>query len=140
MWMADGWRLFGNWMEVERRQPVRIGVLLAAGFGACLFTAAAQTSRQQFKPVPLQQVTIQDEFWTPKRTVWQQVTIRDAFTKFENDRGGAINNFDRVRDGVQGHHAGPPWYDGLIYEMIRGSSDFLASHPGAELDRRLDGY
>ena len=36
--------------------------------------------------------------------------------------------------------AGPLWYDGLIYEMIRGSSDFLAAHPDPELDRRLDGY
>ncbi len=76
----------------------------------------------------------------PKRDVWQRVTINDAFTKFENDRGGALNNFDRVRDGLKGNHAGPPWYDGLIYEMIRGSSDFLAAHPDPELDRRLDGY
>ncbi len=103
-------------------------------------TGADSAGRHQLDPVPLKQVTIEDPFWTPKRTTWQMVTIRDAFDKFENDRGGAINNFDRVRDGVQGHHAGPPWYDGLIYEMIRGASDFLAAHPDADLDRRLDGY
>lgn len=91
-------------------------------------------------PVPIQQVTIEDDFWLPKRQVWREITIRDSFTKFENDRGGALNNFDKVRDGKTGGHAGPPWYDGLIYEMIRGSSDFLAAHPDPELDRRLDGY
>ncbi|MBV9036856.1 MAG: glycoside hydrolase family 127 protein, partial [Acidobacteriaceae bacterium] len=60
--------------------------------------------------------------------------------KFENDRGGALNNFDKVRDGQKGGHAGPPWYDGLIYEMIRGSADFLIAHPDPELEAQLDGY
>ncbi len=91
-------------------------------------------------PIPLSQVVVDDEFWSPKRRVWQEVTIRDCFQKFENDRGGALNNFDKVRDGVRGGHAGPPWYDGLIYEMIRGASDFLATQPDPELDRQLDGY
>jgi len=119
---------------------MRIGVLLVGVYSVCTFAAGGQADRQPLKAVPLQQVTIEDEFWTPKRTVWHQVTIRDAFTKFENDRGGAINSFDKVRDGQHGGHAGPPWYDGLIYEMIRGSSDFLAAYPDPELDHRLDGY
>ena len=92
------------------------------------------------QPVPAQQVTIDDSFWSPKLKVWQEVTIRDCFHKFENDRGGALNNFDKVRDRKTGGHAGPPWYDGLIYEMIRGSADFLAQHPDPELETQLDGY
>jgi DUF1680 family protein len=66
--------------------------------------------------------------------------IPDCFTKFENDRGGALNNFDRVRDGKTDGHAGPPWYDGLIYEMIRGSADFLAATRDPALENRIDGY
>ena len=96
--------------------------------------------QHRLNPVPIQQVVIQVDFWSPKLKVWREVTIADCFTKFENDRGGAINNFDRVRDGQTGGHAGPEWYDGLIYEMIRGSADFLASCPDAELEKRLDGY
>jgi len=121
------------------REMKRLATILAA-CATCALAAGDSSEPHKLQPVPLKQVTIDDPFWTPKRTTWQTVTILDAFTKFENDRGGAINNFDRVRDGEQGHHAGPPWYDGLIYEMIRGSSDFLASHPDPELDRRLDGY
>jgi DUF1680 family protein len=94
----------------------------------------------RIQPVPSQQVTVADDFWSPKLKVWQEVTIRDCFRKFENDRGGALNNFDKVRDGQKGGHAGPPWYDGLIYEMIRGSSDFLVIHPDPELEAQLDGY
>jgi DUF1680 family protein len=92
------------------------------------------------QPIRSRQVTITDEFWAPKLKVWQEVTIRDCFRKFENDRGGALNNFDKVRDGRKGGHAGPPWYDGLIYEMIRGTADFLIIKPDAELEAQLDGY
>src|SRR5215471_16543905 len=81
----------------------------------------------QLTAVPIQRVSIDDEFWSAKRKVWQSVTIADCFDKFERDRGGAINNFDRVRDGKTGGHAGPEWYDGLIYEMIGGTTDFLAA-------------
>ena len=104
-----------------------------------------QPSRDLIQPhhltsLPIQQVVIKDDFWSPKLKVWREVTIADCFAKFENDRGGAISNFDRVRDGLTGGHAGPEWYDGLIYEMIRGSADFLAASPDAELEKRLDGY
>lgn len=101
---------------------------------------SAGTKLHKLTPVPIEQVVIDDEFWSPKRKVWQEVTIRDCFTKFENDRGGAINNFDKVRAGQTGGHAGDPWMDGLIYEMIRGASDFLLSHPDPELEKQLDGY
>src|ERR1700722_12608563 len=103
-------------------------------------TRSDSTALHRLNPVPIEQVVIDDEFWSPKRKIWQQVTIRDCFSKFESDRGGAINNFDKVRLGQTGTHAGDPWMDGLIYEMIRGSSDFLLSHPDPELEKQLDGY
>jgi len=112
------------------------------GMLSCLAIAANISAQPANKltAVPIQSVTIQDSFWLPKRKVWQEVTIPDCFTKFENDRGGALNNFDRVRDGKSDGHAGPPWYDGLIYEMIRGSADFLAAKPDPVLEARIDGY
>jgi len=121
---------------------IRTAVLAVASVVVWTLQAVAaegQTPRG-LRPVPVSQVTIQDEFWSPKRKTWQEETIRDSFKKFENDRGGALNNFDKVRDGKLGGHAGPPWYDGLIYEMIRGSSDFLLAHPDPALDAQLDGY
>ena len=101
---------------------------------------AQEAKPHRLTQVPLQQVVIEDEFWSPKLKTWQEVTIPDAWTKFDNDRGGAITNFDHVRDGQTGHHAGPEWYDGLIYEMIRASSDFLVTHPDPKLQERVEGY
>src|SRR6266446_238628 len=88
-------------------------------------------------PVPIQQVTIDDAFWSPKLKVWQDVTIQDCFSKFEKNE--ALANFDKIRDGIDGEHGGPPWYDGLIYEVIRASADFLAAQPDPQLEARLDG-
>jgi len=101
---------------------------------------AGDSSLHRLTPVPIEQVVIDDEFWAPKRKVWQEVTIRDCFTKFENYQTGTLNNFDRVRAGEHGNHAGDPWWDGLTYEMIRGSADFLLSHPDPDLERQIDGY
>jgi len=111
---------------------------------ALLVTAvASQALAEEAEPhrlaaVPIQQVVIEDDFWTPKLKVWREVTVPDCFAKFEKD--GAIENFDKVRDGIEGKHGGPPWYDGLMYEMIRGCADFLATRRDAALEDRLDGY
>ena len=77
---------------------------LGAIFGTlcCLLGGPSKATAQpanQLTPVPIQSVTIEDSFWSPKRKVWQEVTIPDCFDKFESDRDGALNNFDRVRDG-----------------------------------------
>ena len=93
---------------------------------------------QPLVPVPIQQVRIDDAFWSPKLKTWREVTIPDCFAKFEKD--GALTNFDKVRDGTGGEHGGPAWHDGLIYEMIRGSADFLAVKRDPALEARLDGY
>jgi DUF1680 family protein len=137
-------------MAHSRRDFVKglssIGIASVAGASPVEpeFAPEASTSEKlqlhPLSPVPSHRVTIADEFWSPKLKVWQEVTIRDCFQKFENDRGGALNNFDKVRDGQKSGHAGPPWYDGLIYEMIRGSADFLVIHPDRELEAQLDGY
>ena len=113
---------------------------MVAAVLAPVLCSAAETEPHRLVPIPIQSVVIDDDFWSPRIRVWREVTIPDCFTKFENDRGGAINNFDLVRDGKTGKHAGPEWYDGLIYEMIRGSADFLAAQRDAALELRLDGY
>ena len=93
----------------------------------------------QLIPVPIQQVFIDDEFWSPKIKTWREVTIPDCLAKFEKD--GLWLNFDRVRDGqLKEKHNGPPWADGLLYEMIRGCADYLAAQRDPALEQRLDGY
>ncbi|MBN1419288.1 MAG: glycoside hydrolase family 127 protein [Planctomycetes bacterium] len=101
-----------------------------------LIALAFGSAPHRLAPIPIPDVEIDDAFWAPKLEVYRTVTIADAFEKFEKD--GAIRNFDRVRDGLSGEHGGPPWYDGLIYEMIRAAADFIAARPDPALERRID--
>lgn len=117
------------------RYPLTVGALLAT---LTFSTLADNSTPHRLTPIAIQQVAIQDEFWSPKLKMWREVTIPDCFAKFEQD--GALTNFDKVRDGIGGKHAGQPWYDGLIYEMIRGCADFLAAQRDPDLEKRLDGY
>src|SRR5580658_9778979 len=117
-------------------QKVKIKLCLVAVqflMAELVFSQAIESQSHRLTPVPIQQVTVNDPFWSPKLKVWQAVTIQDCFAKFEKD--GAFANFDRVRDGQIGDHGGPAWYDGLIYEMIRGTADFLAAHPDPKLEQ-----
>ncbi|UVI30458.1 glycoside hydrolase family 127 protein [Paenibacillus spongiae] len=87
--------------------------------------------------LPVRSVSINDTFWAPKLKVLRDVTVYDVLDKFEND--GAMRNFDFVSEGAEeGYHCGEPWFDGLIYETIRGISDILAVDYDEELDRRVD--
>ncbi|MBB3695247.1 glycoside hydrolase family 127 protein [Sphingomonas sp. BK580] len=104
------------------------------------FIGADPTTGGALQPVPISDVVIDDSFWAPKRRIWRDVTIPDCLTKFETDRGGAFANFDKVSTRSGGTHAGDPWMDGLVYEMIRAAADFILADPNPELALRLEGY
>ncbi|MBD2871678.1 glycoside hydrolase family 127 protein [Paenibacillus arenilitoris] len=91
---------------------------------------------QRIRNLPVGAATITDGFWSPKLEVLRNVTAHDVLNKFESD--GALRNFDFVSEGKGGYHSGEPWFDGLIYETIRGISDILAVRRDEALDRRVD--
>ena len=106
----------------------RLTALLLAppAFISLQMVSTADTGGARLRPVPIPQVVIDDGFWSPKLKTSREVTIPDCLAKFEKD--GTLVNFDRIRDGqLQEKHNGPPWYDGLLYEMIRGCAAFLAA-------------
>ncbi|MFV0593929.1 MAG: glycoside hydrolase family 127 protein [Draconibacterium sp.] len=124
----------------------------------CVFTVVGQNNRSQNKS-EIVNVTIDDNFWQPKLTTWATTTVNDVFDKFEGNyepqnnelkddekrlgrTRNAFLNFDEVAKGKRGVgvHDGPPWYDGLIYETIRGAADLLRQYPGSKLETRIDGY
>ncbi|WP_444092476.1 glycoside hydrolase family 127 protein [Bacteroides sp.] len=111
----------------------------------------ATDTRQILHLPELDQVRIEDAFWSPKLETWRKVTANDVLDKFEgkytpfpgwDDTRDAFRNFDRVAEGQRDikQHDGPEWYDGLVYESIRGIADFLAGHPNKEMEKRIDGY
>jgi len=81
-------------------------------------------------------VHITDPFFAPFIEKIRSVTTPDVFEKFLKD--GAVENYERVAAGKKGGHAGPPWYHGLICEVIRGVSDMLAVQYDPAIDAQLD--
>lgn len=83
------------------------------------------------------QVVINDDFWTPYLKKIRENMLPNVLDKFEE-----IGYFENFRFSAEGkkEHIGPPFSDGLILETIRGVSDFLAAQPDAEIEARLDKY
>jgi len=125
-----------------KRNNIALVVLLT--LSAC----ASQQKDTGILFVDVKNVKIDDPFWSPKFQLWSTVTANDVFNKFEGQHDhregnhNAFYNFDQVARGDQGTkgHFGEPWFDGLIYESIRGISDFLAQRPDPLMEARIDSY
>lgn len=87
------------------------------------------------------QVRMTEGFWAGQLEKIHHVTVWDVLNKFENDHEeGIMKNYEWVIEGKSGKHVGPPWYDGLICEVIRGISDIIAVSYDAQLDQKIEDY
>lgn len=124
-----------------------------------LHAQASLTQTHILQPASLSEVHIRDAFWSPKFKTWTTKTVYDVFDKlegkYEPDRKDLIEekqrtgstrnaflNFDRVARGDKNtkEFDGPPWYDGLVYETIRGAADLLRQYPDKQLENKIDAY
>ncbi len=140
-----------------RKLTIFLSIALLLIFSVSRAFSQTQTRQPLIQP-EVKEVKITDKFWSPKFDQWRKTTITDVLDKFEGHYdpiGGlenemkqlgqtrdAFKNFDLVAQGKRGIglHYGPPWYDGLIYESIRGVADFLAQYPDAKLEKRMNDY
>ena len=86
----------------------------------------------------MKQIDLRDGFWAPYLEQIRTVTLPYVFDRMEEH--DYFDGFRMVTEGIRGQHKRMPYYDGLVFETIRGASDFLAWHPDPALDQRLDGY
>ena len=91
----------------------------------------------------LGQVVLQDDYWKPYLDKIRTHMIPNVLDKLE--ASGYLENFIFAAEGKK-EHKGPPFSDGLLFECIRGISDFLAAWGNEDLplrdtlEARLDGY
>ena len=86
---------------------------------------------------PLSAVKIEDDFWSPRYNLWRTTTIPDVLGKLET-RSHVAENFNLAARGATSGHQGNYFYDGLLYESLRGASDYLAATPDATLEAAID--
>lgn len=124
-------------------------ILLCIGWLFTSVCAHSQNSAQAnfTQLIPVRHTIINDPFWNPKFELWSTTTANDVLDKFEGkhlksaagqNKNNVLGNFDKVASGQKGGHAGLPWFDGLIYESLRGIGDLVSHYPNAALQARLD--
>ncbi|PSR56498.1 six-hairpin glycosidase [Adhaeribacter arboris] len=126
-------------------------IVLGFIFFACSNKEQSLSEKPAVQLSPVHQVKINDPFWSPKLELWRTTTANDILDKFEGKHlataeerknNNVFGNFDQVAAGKKGtgQHAGLPWFDGLIYETIRGIGDLVGQYPDPALQARLDNY
>jgi DUF1680 family protein len=146
-------------MLILKNNRITLLFMLPVFLMSKVFSQPGNQTHKVIHPLTFQQVRVDDPFWSPKLKVWDTKTVYDVFDKlegkYEPDRPdiiaekaklgrtrNAFLNFDMVAQGKKNTqlHDGPPWYDGLVYETIRGAADLLAEYPDATLEKKIDAY
>src|SRR6478672_3093783 len=87
-------------------------------------------------PVALTAVQITDAFWAPKREVNRTVTIPHIMQ--QNELTGRVDNFLKAAKKKNGPYQGQRYNDTDVYKIIEAASWSLATHPDAQLDKKVD--
>src|SRR5437773_687828 len=117
-----------------RRRPsappcLRASVVILLFFS---MTAAAQ----KLVEVPLTEVKLTDQFWSPKLQTNRTITVWHNFRECEQT--GRIANFERAATGQKGGHKGFFFNDSDVYKVIEGASYILAAEKDEKLDKYVD--
>ncbi|MGO9274940.1 MAG: glycoside hydrolase family 127 protein [Terriglobia bacterium] len=121
-------------------QATSLVVLTLALMCAGRAPASAQTPNPpgavRLREIPLQRITIEDKFWSPRLEVNRTKTLDHVYKELETT--GCIRNFDIAAKKATGTFGGPWWADSDVYKWIEGASYVLATHPDPALDRKVD--
>src|SRR5206468_6732390 len=97
---------------------------------------AAPVPLPNLRPVPFTQVQIHDSFWSLRQETNRLASIPVNLAMLE--KSGNIRNFELAAAGATNGFRGPVFMDSDVYKAIEAASYSLATHPDAELARRLD--
>lgn len=89
----------------------------------------------------LDDVEINDEFWTPKLEMFAYTTAEDVLTKWAEQTHDSMRNFDKVAAGhrnTQDYVGGMTWGECDYYASIAGAARLLKEYPNAELQALID--
>jgi len=92
---------------------------------------------KSIQPIPINNVKIIDNFWTPKIKINQEITIPHVFEKCE--KTGRIANFSRAA-GLLNDGKEPifPFDDSDVFKVIEGAAYSLIINPDLKLENYID--
>jgi len=115
------------------------------GFAALTFLSFSQHSlyaqKYSVQPVPFNQISIHDSFWTPRLEAHAHNTLETCIAQTQ-DSTERINNFRKAAGLKEGKHIGIYFDDSDVYKAMEGIAYSLINNPDpaheALLDRWID--
>ncbi|HUV63939.1 MAG TPA: glycoside hydrolase family 127 protein [Sedimentisphaerales bacterium] len=102
-----------------------------------VFMGTAMTQDYPVTPVPFTDVSVSDNFWSPRLKTSREITLPSCFKRCEEI--GLIDNFAVAGGLIEGIHRGARYGDSDLYKVMQGAAYQLSLKPNLELDRYVDG-
>lgn len=110
---------------------------MACLVGVCWGLGLEARGAAPLRAVPFNDVTIEDTFWSPRRTTNRLVSIPVNLDNLE--KAGNLENLRLAAKGAREGFQGPVFMDSDVYKALEAASYSLATEPDPVLGARLDG-
>ena len=91
------------------------------------------------QPVPFNQISIHDSFWTPRLEAHAHQTLETCIAQTQ-DSTQRINNFKKIAGLMEGKHEGIYFDDSDVYKAMEGIAYSLINNPNPKYDALLDNW
>ncbi len=127
---------------VNKKQVLSVVLMIVMTTLLYAFSAPAEDKKVELKrdynvkPVPFNEVHVDDDFWTPRLETSRKVTIPYCFMKCEET--GRIRNFEKAAGLMEGKHEGIYFNDSDVYKVMEGAAYSLQVQPDTMMRLYLD--
>ena len=90
----------------------------------------------QLRPVPLDAVTLRDEFWAPRLRINREVTLPSQYQQLE--KSGTLDNFRLAAGKIVVPFRGKVFNDSDVYKWLEAVAWGLATTPDPALEKMAD--
>ena len=102
-----------------------------------LYVWSAKGQSYPVQPVPFNQVSIHDSFWSPRLKAHSQQTLQACIAQTQ-DSTKRISNFEKAAGLKEGKHEGIYFDDSDVYKAMEGIAYSLINNPNAAYEALLD--
>ncbi|RJP24280.1 MAG: glycoside hydrolase family 127 protein [Candidatus Omnitrophota bacterium] len=101
-----------------------------------VLVVAAEKEIHQLSAVPFSQVTLTDEFWSPRLQTTREITLPHCLDWCETT--GRISNFAKAGGTIEGKFEGIYFNDSDVYKVLEGAAYILANDPEPRMQQKIN--
>lgn len=96
----------------------------------------SRSRHARLRPLPLNAVTLDDDFWAPRRRINSERTLPSQYRRLED--AGVLDNFRRAAGTTDVPFQGMWFTDSDLYKWLEAAAWTLAADAGADLEELVD--